>query len=322
MNRKIKVLLASVTTSVVFGGVFLANKTGETVYNQPYAKSFAVIPGFPAKVTFAGEEVDLSHFDMRERYERELTSFCYTHNLTLALIKRANRYFPIIEPIIKEEGLPEDFIYLMAIESSIDPRIVSYAKAAGLWQIMPTTGKELGLEVNSHVDERFHIAKSTRAAAKYLKSAYAKYGSWITAASSYNAGQGRISSELKAQEVDSSLDLLLVEETSRYAFRMMALKAIMQNPRNYGFLLKSDQLYKPIRTKEVEVNTTISSLATFAKNHGITYKDLKLFNPWLRDRSLPNSSGKKYYISIPYTEDLNYSSVAPVEVYRKNWVVD
>ena len=322
MNRQIKVLLASVTTSVVFGGMFLANKTGETVYNQPFAKSFAVIPDFPTAITFAGEEVDLSHFDMRERYERELTSFCYTHNLTLALIKRANRYFPIIEPIIKEEGLPEDFIYLMAIESSIDPRIVSPAKAGGLWQMMPTTGKEYGLEVNGYVDERFHIKKSTRAAAKYLKKAYAKYGSWISAASSYNAGQGRISRELEAQGARSSLDLLLVDETSRYAFRMMALKAIMQMPKNYGFLLKGEQLFKPIRTKEVEVTTTISSLATFAKEHGITYKDLKLFNPWLRDRSLPNSSGRKYYISIPYIDDLKYNPDAPVEVYRKNWIVD
>ena len=291
-------------------------------YQQPYAKSFVVIPEYPNQLTFAGEQVDISHYDTKERYERELTSFCYTHNLTLMLLKRANRYFPLIAPILKEEGIPEDFIYLMAIESSIDPRIISPARAGGLWQLMPATGKEYGLEVNGYVDERFHIEASTRAAASYLKKAYARYGSWISAAASYNAGQARIAKELTAQKADSFFDLYLVEETSRYPFRMMALKAIMQSPKRYGFLVKSEQLYKPIRTTDVQVKKTVTSLADFAQAHQISYRDLKLFNPWLRDRSLPVKPGKSYTIQIPMQEDLHYDAEKPVIVYDPRWVVE
>ncbi len=291
-------------------------------YQQPYAKSFVVIPDHPNVLTFAGEQIDISHYDTKERYERELTSFCYTHNLTLMLLKRANRYFPIIAPVLKEEGIPADFIYLMAIESSIDPRIISPAKAGGLWQLMPATGKEYGLEVNGFVDERFHIESSTRAAARYLKKAYARYGNWISAAASYNAGQGRISKELAAQKADDFFDLFLVEETSRYPFRMMAIKAIMENPKRYGFLVKSEQLYKPIRTTNVQVKETITSLADFAQKHQISYRDLKLFNPWLRDRSLPVKPGHSYTIEIPVQEDLRYDGSTPVKVYDPRWVVE
>ncbi|MEG1379512.1 MAG: lytic transglycosylase domain-containing protein [Bacteroidales bacterium] len=280
-----------------------------------------MVPEFLPKTTIAGEEIDLTRYDMRERYDRELTSFCYTHNLTLSLIKRANRYFPIIEPILKDEGIPEDFIYLMAIESSLNPRALSPVKAAGFWQLMPATGKQFGLEVNDFVDERYDIEKSTRAAAKYLKEAYNKYGNWMAVAASYNAGQGRISRELERQQVTDVFDLWLVDETTRYPFRMMALKEIMKRPYKYGFVLKSNQLYKPIRTTDVKIKEAIPDLAQFAKDKGIDYRTLKDFNPWLRDRSLPNKTGKEYILRIPVKEDLYYKG-DQVKVYQKNWVVD
>lgn len=159
--------------------------------------SDVIVPEFPLQVKFANELVDLDRLDMYERFDRELTTLCYMHSSTSLAIKRANRYFPILEPILKEEKVPTDFLYLAVIESTLNPRAVSPAKAVGIWQIMPRTGREYGLEVNNDIDERYHIEKSTRAACKYLKDAYEKYGSWTTVAASYNAGMGRISTELE-----------------------------------------------------------------------------------------------------------------------------
>lgn len=280
-----------------------------------------VVPDFPTKVEWAGEQIDLDRFDMRERYDRELTSFCYMHSNTLLILKRANRYFPVIEPILKKNNVPTDFVYLAAIESYLNPRAVSPAKAAGLWQLLPTTAKEAGLEVNDYVDERFNIEKSTEAACRYLKSAYAKYGSWTTVAASYNAGMGRISNELAKQQHESSFDLWLNEETSRYVFRVLVLKEILEDPYHFGFAVKRHQLYHPVRVREVLVNEPIEDLAVFAKNHGITYAQLKEFNSWLRDRSLPNKSGKRYKILIPEKDDLFYST-RQIPVYHKKWAVD
>lgn len=322
MNFK-TVLISSSALILITGAFFLigADNSHHADADKPLVQAFSVVPEFLPKTTIAGEEIDLTRYDMRERYDRELTSFCYTHNLTLSLIKRANRYFPIIEPILKDEGIPEDFIYLMAIESSLNPRAISPVKAAGFWQLMPATGKQLGLEVNDFVDERYDIEKSTRAAAKYLKDAYNKYGSWMAVAASYNAGQGRISRELERQQVTDVFDLWLVDETTRYPFRMMALKEIMKRPYKYGFVLKSNQLYKPIRTTDVKIKEEIPDLAQFAKDSGIDYRTLKDFNPWLRDRSLPNKTGKEYILRIPVKEDLYYKG-DQVKVYQKNWVVD
>ncbi len=280
-----------------------------------------VVPDFPTKVKWGGETIELDRIDMRERYDRELTSFCYMHSNTLLILKRANRYFPIIEPILKKNGIPEDFVYLAAIESYLNPRAVSPAKAAGMWQLMPSTAKESGLEVNDYVDERFNIEKSTEAACRYLKTAYKKYGSWTTVAASYNAGMGRISNELTKQQHDSSFDLWLNEETSRYVFRALVLKEILEEPYRFGFAVKKHQLYHPIRTREVLVNTPIEDLAVFAKNHGITYAQLKEFNSWLRDRSLPNKSGKTYKILIPEKDDLFYST-RQIPVFNKKWIID
>ena len=195
-------------------------------------------PTVPAQVTFDGETIDLRRYDRRERMDREILAFTYMHSTTMLLIKRANRYFPIIEPILKANGIPDDFKYLMVIESNLNSIARSPAGAAGLWQFMPTTGREFGLEVNENVDERYHIEKATVAACKYFKQAYAKYGDWIAVSAAYNAGQARISSQLEKQLASHAMDLWLVEETSRYMFRLLAAKEIFSNPQRYGFLLK------------------------------------------------------------------------------------
>ena len=197
-------------------------------------------PKVPQKVTFADATVDLDRIDMFERLDRELTSMAYTHGNTLLTIKRANRYFPEMAPILKEEGVPLDLLYLACIESTLNNRALSPAKAAGFWQFMPSTAKEYGLEVSDTVDERYDVAKSTRAACRYLKSAYKKYGNWESAAASYNGGQGRISSELASQKAQTAYDLWLVDETSRYMFRLLAMKMIMEDPAAYGFILSAD----------------------------------------------------------------------------------
>ncbi len=302
--------------------LFLAARSDKDVQDEkPLVSSFSVVPEFPLEISFCGEKVDLSRFDMYERFDRELTGFTYTHSSTLLLFKRANRYFPLIEPILIANNIPTDFKYLCAIESTLNPRAVSPAKAAGLWQLLSATGRQYGLEVNTSVDERYNVEKSTEAACKYLREAYEKYGSWTTVAASYNAGMARISNELSAQNAEDAFDLWLVEETSRYLFRMMALKQIMSNPYKYGFVIKSSQLYKPIETRDVEINTTIDDLAAFAKENGVTYAQLKEFNSWMRDRSLPNKSGKKYTIKIPKSDDMHYPS-RKKQVYQASWVID
>lgn len=283
--------------------------------------AFSAVPEVPATCDWAGETVVLDRFDLRERFDRELTGFCFNHTNTLLVIKRANRYFPIIKPILEEMGVPGDFVYLAVIESFLNPRAVSPAKAAGLWQIVPSTGKSYGLEISDYVDERYNIIKATRAACKYLKSAYNRYGSWITAAASYNAGQGRISSELDRQIQEHALDLWLNDETSRYMFRMMAIKAVMEDPLKYGFVIRREQLYPQIRFKEVEVTEDIPDLSAFANGQGITYSQLKEFNSWLRARKLPVKEGSSYMLLIPYVEDLFYSSNRQ-PVYYDKWTID
>lgn len=275
-------------------------------------------PEIPASVVFCGEKIDLTRYNMREGLDRELTSFTYFHSTTLLMIKRANRYFPVIEPILKANGIPDDFKYLAVIESHLDPQAVSPARAVGMWQLVEGTAKDEGLVVLATVDERRHVKKSTEAACRYLKKAYAKYGSWTDVAMSYNAGMGRISGELQKQNTDNAFDLWLVEETSRYVFRMMAIKQVFENPSEYGFILEAKDLYKPIRTTQVKVSSDIQDLVSFAQEHGVTYADLKRFNTWLRDRKLV-TGGKTYYIDIPEKEDLFYETPNTV-VHDPRWI--
>lgn len=322
-----KTLLFIIPTVFVclLGVVLLSNNSQvEVETKSPLVLAMTRSIDVPQSVEFAGEKLTLDRYDLHERYDREINSFTYLHSSTLLLIKKANRYFPIIEPILKENGIPEDFKYLAVIESNLDHRIMSPAKAVGLWQFMPKTAPSYGLEVSSEVDERYSIEKSTQAACRYFRQAYNKYGSWASVALSYNAGQGRISGELDKQLADDSLDLWLVEETSRYYFRMLAIKQVFENPYKFGFVLTENQLYKPIEFKKVEVTQSIPDLATFAKEQGITYAQLKDFNSWLRDRKLTITpkSQSSYTILIPLQESLYYKKGEKIKVYNKAWVTN
>lgn len=284
-------------------------------------RNFSIVlnPEVPKQITFANQKIDLDRIDMWERLDRELTSLTYTHGSTLLTLKRANRFFPILAPILKENGLPLDFLYLACTESMLDTRAYSPAKAAGLWQFIPATGKAYGLEINEYVDERLNIEKATIAACKYLKESYKKYGNWESVACAYNAGNGRITSELTKQQVTSSFDLHLVSETSRYMFRILAYKLILENPRDYGFFVTENQLYQPIECDIVEVNTPISDWPTWAKEHGITYAQLREQNPWIQAKYLHNRSGKVYKVKVPKKESL-YRSSQKKNVYNTSWI--
>ena len=286
---------------------------------RPVVSSMVVSPEIPQTIPFCGKIIDITRYNMREGFDREMSTFSYLHATTMLYMKRANRYFPIIEPILKENGIPDDFKYLAVIESNLDPRIKSVAGAVGMWQMMPATAKEYGLIITPTVDERCHVEKSTAAACRYLKSAYAKYGDWAAVAASYNGGMGRITGELNRQDADSAFDLWLVEETTRYVYRIMAIKEIFEHPYKYGFVLKARDLYKPIECKEVEVSHDVADLSAFAKEHGVTYADLKRLNPWLRDRKL-QTAGRSFVLKIPVESDLYYSS-PNTYVHNPNWVV-
>ncbi len=252
----------------------------------------------PQNMNLAGEKVPLEREDIRERMDRELLVNTYWQSNGLLLLKRANKFFPIIEPLLKEYGIPDDFKYLCVAESALT-NIPSSKGAAGYWHFMPSTGREYGLEVNKNVDERYDIKKSTRVAAEYLKKAKNKFGTWTLAAAAYNAGSGRISKRMAQQQVSDYYDLLLNSETSRYIFRILALKEILSNPKDYGFVFDQEDLYQPVKTYEVEVDTAITNIADFAERFNITYKELKLVNPWLRQTKLNNKSRKQYFINIP-----------------------
>ncbi|MDE6062757.1 MAG: lytic transglycosylase domain-containing protein [Duncaniella sp.] len=293
-----------------------APEVGETgVYSE------VINPRIPSKLKFADQTIDLDRTDRWERLDRELTSMVYTHGNTLLAIKRANRYFPMLAPLLQKNGVPSDLIYLAVIESTLNPRALSPAKAGGLWQFMPTTAKEYGLEVNDYVDERYAPVKATEAACRYLKKSYAKYGNWESVAASYNGGVARITNELAAQQVDTAYDLYLADETMRYMFRLLAMKLIMENPKDYGFRLSSDQLYQPLEYTIVEVSTPVEDWPTWAKEHGIDYMTLRENNPWIRAKSLPNKTGKTYLVNVP-TKDSMSRARQKKSVYNPAWVTD
>lgn len=253
---------------------------------------------FPSQADFCGEAVPLQISDVRERFDRELLVNANLDATTLIIIKRANRAFPVIEPILAKYGVPDDFKYLAVIESGL-VNAVSPAGARGVWQFMPATAKERGMEVNDIVDERYNLEKSTEAACKYLIDAKARLGNWTLAAASYNGGISGVNKQIDFQKVSNYYDLLLTEETARYVFRIIALKEIMKNPAMYGFTVAPEETYPLLPVRKVEVDSTIDDLAAFANGQGINYKILKIHNPWLRDRKLTNLARKKYVIDIP-----------------------
>jgi membrane-bound lytic murein transglycosylase D len=267
-----------------------------SLFQQNY--SIHALP-MPDTLSFAGEPVPMNKTYVRESYDRELLVNTYWQSQTLLLIKRANRYFPVIEPILEAEGVPSDFKYLPLIESGFQERVVSPAGAAGVWQFLEGAARDYNLEVNAEVDERYHIEKSTVAACRYLKKAYARFGSWTMAAAAYNAGPRGMERQVDRQKITSYYDLLLNEETGRYVFRILAIKSIMAAPQKFGFHLGEDDLYPVIPTNELVVTGAIPNFADFAVEHGTTYRELKDLNPWLRETFLLNPNKKNYTLKIP-----------------------
>ncbi len=254
----------------------------------------------PDELSFCGEPVPMDRIDVRERLDRELLVNTYWQSNTLLAHKRANRWFPLIEEVLKREGVPEDMKYLALVESNIT-NAVSPMGAAGYWQFLKETGQHHGLEVNAEVDERYNVEKSTEAACRYLKNAYAKHGSWALAAAAYNLGSGGVDKQLGRQKKENYFDLLLPEETSRYVFRILAMKEIIRNPERYGFHLRQRDLYPPYKTRSLEVRGPIEDIAAFASANGTDYKTVKLLNPWLREAKLSNREGRAYEILLPGT---------------------
>lgn len=296
---------------VAINAVQLPEDEGEKVKTEDITSEKKLVNDYnvyalpiPDGLNFAGEAVPLDNPDIKERMDRELLVNTYWQSNSLLLFKRANKYFPIIEPILAAEGVPDDFKYLAVIESGLT-QAVSPARATGFWQILKTTGREYGLEVNQNVDERYHIEKSTRVACNYLKKAKKRFGSWTAAAAAYNAGNAGVGRRMKSQNVDDYYDLLLGEETGRYVFRIIALKEILSNPKKYGFNYKKQDLYEYIPTYKVSVDTAVTDFVKFAEGFGINYKILKIHNPWLREPHLNNKSRKQYFIDIP--KEGNYS---------------
>jgi len=291
--------------------VFSSSETidNNQAYKNAFVRNYKIFSvEIPDKVSFAGEDVPLEKYYVREGLDRELMSNTYWHSNTLLLFKRAYRWFPVIEPILKANNIPDDFKYVALIESSLS-NAISPKGAAGFWQFMKKTGPLYGLEVSSEIDERYNIEKSTDAACKYLLDSYKSYKNWTLSAASYNTGKGRIDKELKEQKANNYYDLYLNSETSRYIFRILAIKLIYTNPTKYGFYLREKDFYPPIPTRVVTVDSSINSLADFAIEQGINYRILKYFNPWLRSRKLVNKNKKTYDIKIPVVGYTNYSTL-------------
>jgi hypothetical protein len=252
----------------------------------------------PKNLSFAGERVPLEKQDIKERIDRELLVNTYWQSNGLLFFKRTHKYFPIIEPILKKNGIPDDFKYLAVIESGL-LNVSSPAGARGFWQLLKDTAKENGLEVNDNVDERYNLELATQAACNYLKEARTKFGTWTLAAAAYNAGIKGISKKLETQHVKSYYNLLVGDETKRYVPRIVAVKEILTHPKKYGFIFEKDDLYNLVPTKTIKVDSVITNIALFSKKLGINYKILKLHNPWLRENKLNNKTHKEYSIKIP-----------------------
>lgn len=305
INTRRKTLLTTIVLTVSaiiilsIAQSFKGFKSGHEGVNQPTDTLYFIKPfKLPEEVTFAGEKMPLDNFDTRESLERELLISAYRHSSTMLIIMRANRYLPLIENILKKNNVPDDFKYLVAAESEYS-NMVSPAGATGFWQIMPETGREEGMEINTVVDERYNVEKSTQFACDYFLKSYEKFGSWTLAAASYDGGRSGVDDQIDIQHQHNYYDLLLSEETARYIFRVVAYKLIITNPENYGFRIGKNDLYPELKYYEVKVDTAVTDFSAFAEKFGTNYKLLKILNPWLRKPFLTQKSNKEYFIKIP-----------------------
>lgn len=293
-----------VLTLAIFGAsqLFISSISSdeeEKTYAKQFNEEYNIFSlSAPVDITFCGEKVPTQEPEIYERLDREIHSNTYFHSNTILYFKRANRWFPVIEPILKANNIPDDFKYLALVESGLQ-NVVSPMGATGYWQFLEGTAKEYGLEVNDEIDERYHVEKATLAACKYLNDSYEKYNDWALVAASYNVGKGRIDSELERQQTNNYYDLLLNEETKRYVFRILAVKHILTHPEQYGFNIRKKDLYAPLEYKTVVLDSSVTNFADFAKSHNISYKILKHFNPWLRQAYLKNPRNKSYELKIP-----------------------
>ena len=298
MNKKSTILLSTFT--LIFLGLISMSSVNQFDFFKTFKENYAIyaIPKPSVDLYFCNEKVPLENPDIWERYDKELLKNTYWQSNTLLLQKRAAKYFPIIEPILAKYNIPDDFKYLALIESGLE-NVTSPAGAKGFWQILKGTGKEYGLEINKEVDERYHLEKSTEVACKFLNESFERFNNWSMAAASYNMGRAGLARQVVRQKENSYYDLILNQETSRYLFRIIAVKQIVENPTKYGFKITKKDGYTYIPEYEVKLDTTVNNLADFASLFDINYKVLKLHNPWLRESYLPNKSRKKYSIKIP-----------------------
>lgn len=305
MNRFVRlasISLGIIISSVVILEMFTASKN-ETAVDEAHDKNFnehykVYALSIPNQMHFAGENVPLELIDVKEKLDRELLVNTYWQSQTMLFIKRSHRWFPVIEKILEQQGVPEDLKYIALIESGLE-QVVSPAGATGFWQLMKAAATENGLVIASGVDERYNVEKATVAACDYLKKAKEKFGTWTLAAASYNMGMAGLQRQLERQKATNYYDLVLNEETSRYLFRILAAKTILSSPSKFGFTFREDDLYPPLHYTTVEVNHSIPDLATFAFENEINYKTLKYLNPWLRDNYLKNDAHRTFQIKIP-----------------------
>jgi hypothetical protein len=317
--NKNKYLTAAVILMVVLLGinlaVFSSKRMEDDYYKNEFSKNYKVYSlNLPTKLQFADESVPLNQFDVRESLDRELLLNTYWQSQSILLHKRAYRWFQKISPILKKNGIPDDFKYVALIESGFT-NAVSPSGASGFWQFLDKTGTNYGLVINENIDERYHVQKATEAACRYFKEAYAKFGSWTLVAASYNMGITGLSKQIETQKVNNYYDLLLNQETARYLFRILALKEILESPQKYGFVLRKKDLYPQIPIESLSIDTTITNIASFSQSLGLNYKLIKILNPWLRQNFLENKERKQFIIEIPAK---NFDEMMLAEIYHGN----
>lgn len=310
MKKSTAIVIISTLSVLLLGSVAYAitQKIQENEKMPNYYTNKITSPYIPQKMSFAGEEVPMDVYWVREALDRELIVNCYQHSKTLRIFKLSARVFPEIERILKEEGVPEDFKYLAVAESGLE-NVTSPAAAGGYWQFIPATAKVYGLEISNDVDERCNLEKATRAACKYLKKAKNQFGSWTLAAAAYNRGEGGLSAAITDQNCHNYWDLWLNNETSRYVFRIMAFKLMFENPQLYGVEICPAEMYQPIPCKEIQVSSSIASLPAFAQEHNVTYRELRNLNPWIRNNKLAVPAGKTYTLKLPEKPAENFRNL-------------
>lgn len=315
-------IILSLTTLSLQIFIFASSATDSTSHPHNAAKrDFPVTfaPDIPDKMDFAGESVPLDNFYVREGLDRELVTNIYRHTGTILIMKRAYRYFPVIEPILKKNGVPDDFKYLCVIESDLT-NATSPAKAQGFWQFIKSTGTSYGLEINDEIDMRNSLEEATNAACKFLKDLKRQLGSWTSAAAAYNCGEGGLRKRINEQGTKSYYDTQLNSETSRYVYRILALKLIMQNPQKYGYYLRHCDMYPQLTYKTVQLSGQKVNLIDFAKKNGTTYKVLRTLNPWLISPTLTNKANRTYTVKVPDSNGVSFSKMQKSEDKKTDFI--